>query len=101
MVHSLPQQVSGAEVVYSWNTNDKNIALTFDDGPSGRYTRQLLDGLRDRGVKATFFPIGENVKAHPELVKMAALQGHEIGNHTYTHPYLAKISDKEVEEEAY
>jgi peptidoglycan/xylan/chitin deacetylase (PgdA/CDA1 family) len=55
--------------------------------------------LQKHGVKATFFPIGENVKAHPELVKMAALQGHEIGNHTYSHCKVSAVSGELLEKE--
>ena len=61
------------------------IALTFDDGPHPVYTKKLLDGLRKRGVKATFFLIGENIEGNEELVKQMAEDGHLIGNHTWSH----------------
>ena len=64
------------------------IALTFDDGPHPVYTKKLLDGLRKRGVKATFFLIGENIEGNEELVKQMAEDGHLIGNHTYSHIQL-------------
>ena len=57
------------------------IALTFDDGPSTAWTPTLLDGLKERGVKATFFLIGENADKNPEIVKRMAEEGHLIGNH--------------------
>lgn len=72
------------------------IALTFDDGPSTAWTPALLDGLKERGVKATFFLIGENADKNPEIVKRMAEEGHLIGNHTYHHVELTKISENEA-----
>lgn len=69
----------------------KKVALTFDDGPHQKYTKILLDGLRERGVIATFFLIGESVEGKEELVKQMKEDGHLIGNHTYTHIQLGKI----------
>lgn len=75
------------------------IALTFDDGPSSVWTPVLLDGLRERHVKATFFLIGENARAHPEIVKRMAEEGHLIGNHTYHHVELTKVAETEARAE--
>lgn len=72
------------------------IALTFDDGPSTAWTPTLLDGLKERGVKATFFLIGENADKNPEIVKRMAEEGHLIGNHTYHHVELTKVSENEA-----
>ena len=72
------------------------IALTFDDGPSTAWTPALLDGLKERGVKATFFLIGENADKNPEIVKRMAEEGHLIGNHTYHHVELTKVSENEA-----
>lgn len=72
------------------------IALTFDDGPSAAWTPTLLDGLKERGVKATFFLIGENADKNPEIVKRMAEEGHLIGNHTYHHVELTKVSENEA-----
>ena len=72
------------------------IALTFDDGPSTALTPALLDGLKERGVKATFFLIGENADKNPEIVKRMAEEGHLIGNHTYHHVELTKVSENEA-----
>ncbi|MBI3638034.1 MAG: glycosyltransferase [Candidatus Rokubacteria bacterium] len=68
------------------------IALTFDDGPDGQYTPQILDILREHQVPATFFVLGVNAEAHPALLKRLYHEGHEIGNHSYSHPNLAEIS---------
>lgn len=75
------------------------IAITFDDGPSSQCTGRLLDGLKERNVKATFFLIGENAKENPELVKRLDEEGHLIGNHTYHHVEITKVSDEEAKKE--
>ena len=75
------------------------VALTFDDGPSKICTGRLLDGLMERDVKATFFVIGENAEASPELVKRIYEEGHLIGNHTYHHVEITKVSDEKAKEE--
>jgi peptidoglycan/xylan/chitin deacetylase (PgdA/CDA1 family) len=72
------------------------IAMTFDDGPSATLTPKLLDILAAHQIKATFFVIGENVAEHPEIVARAAREGHEIGNHSWSHPNFAKMSDDGV-----
>ena len=73
----------------------KKIALTFDDGPHPRYTQQLLDGLKERGVQATFFVTGEHAELHPDIIRRMQEEGHLIGNHTYSHMQLRK-SNREV-----
>lgn len=72
------------------------IAMTFDDGPSATLTPKLLDLLAARHIKATFFVIGENVAEHSEIVARAAREGHEIGNHSWSHPNFGKMSDESV-----
>ncbi len=67
------------------------IALTFDDGPDPLWTRAILDILKQEQVPATFFIIGKNGQSYPELMRRIATDGHEIGNHTYTHPNLGEI----------
>ena len=72
------------------------IAMTFDDGPSATLTPKLLDLLAAHHIKATFFVIGENVAEHPEIVDRAAREGHEIANHSWSHPNFGKMSDEGV-----
>jgi peptidoglycan-N-acetylglucosamine deacetylase len=72
------------------------IAMTFDDGPSAALTPKLLDLLAAHHIKATFFVIGENVAEYPEIVARAAREGHEIANHSWSHPNLGKMSDEGV-----
>ena len=79
----------------------KKIALTFDDGPHPIYTPLLLEGLRERKVKATFFLMGSAVEQYPELVKEMAEDGHLIGNHTYHHVSLARADEALIEKEVY
>ncbi|TQS27250.1 polysaccharide deacetylase family protein [Microbispora sp. KK1-11] len=76
----------------------KCIALTFDDGP-WPYTPALLDTLKKHKAKATFFLLGRKVAHRPELTRRIYEEGHDIGNHTWTHPSLTKLSDGEVFEE--
>ena len=73
------------------------IALTFDDGPDPRWTPEILDTLRREGVPATFFIIGAAGQAHPELLRRIIDEGHEIGNHTFTHPNLGEIPSRLIE----
>lgn len=72
------------------------VALTFDDGPSKYWTEGLLDGLKARDVKATFFLIGANVEGREELVERMVEEGHLIGNHTYSHVQLTTVSSAEA-----
>jgi peptidoglycan/xylan/chitin deacetylase (PgdA/CDA1 family) len=72
------------------------IAMTFDDGPSAENTPRLLEMLKQRNIKATFFLIGQNVASNPDLVRRILAEGHEIGNHSWTHPQLSKLSDQRV-----
>jgi peptidoglycan/xylan/chitin deacetylase (PgdA/CDA1 family) len=75
------------------------VAVTFDDGPNPRMTPQILTELAKRKIHSTFFLIGRNVKARPELAKAMVEQGHEVANHTFTHPTLSKLSDAAVADE--
>ncbi len=73
----------------------ERVALTFDDGPHPLYTPLVLDVLKKYGVKATFFVIGRNATEHSELVERMIAEGHEIGNHTFSHVYLKNCGDVE------
>ena len=77
----------------------KYVALTFDDGPSPRCTPQLLDGLKERGVRATFFVVGCQVVKDPDIVERMAAEGHQVGNHSYDHKELDKLSAWEAAED--
>lgn len=77
----------------------KYVALTFDDGPSGRFTRRLLEGLEQREVKATFFLCGYRLADYKSLANMIFSQGHEIGLHGYSHENLGKMTADQVRKE--
>lgn len=72
------------------------VALTFDDGPSGRYTRNLLKGLKQRDVKATFLLCGYRMREYPELTEQIFQEGHEIGCHGYSHSNMQPMSRREI-----
>lgn len=77
----------------------KYVALTFDDGPRADTTGLLLDGLLERGAAATFFVIGEQIKGNEDLLRRMAAEGHQIGNHTYSHVRLLTAEKNTVIEE--
>ena len=68
-----------------WQGGPRRVALTFDDGPS-ESTPAVLDALREYGARATFFQVGSNARRLPEVARRVLLEGHEVGNHTQTHP---------------
>lgn len=83
---------------YIFCGNDKQIALTFDDGPSD-YTDELLDGLEAYGAKASFFILGKKINEYTEVIKRIDAEGHLIGNHTWSHKNLFEISSEEFTKE--
>ena len=86
--------------VYHNHANaDNKIALTFDDGPHPRYTMEILEILDEYHIPATFFFVGENVSYYADAAREVAKRGHEIGNHTYSHPCASKQSEKALREE--
>ncbi|MCR5685643.1 MAG: polysaccharide deacetylase family protein [Lachnospiraceae bacterium] len=85
-------------VVEERPSNYKKIALTFDDGP-GSYSDELLDYLKEKGIHVTYFLIGNQVSKYSKQVKRMYEEGHELGNHSFTHPQLTKLSGKGVREE--
>ncbi|WP_198588183.1 polysaccharide deacetylase family protein [Geodermatophilus chilensis] len=76
-------------------TAPRTVALTFDDGPSPRWTPQLLDILRRNGVKATFYLVGAEVEKYPDLTRRIAAEGHTIGNHSWDHPLFDRLSRRD------
>ncbi len=88
--HSLPTPY----VVTRTGYQPRMVALTFDDGPDGEWTPKVLDILKAKGVKATFFLIGENAMSHPLLLNRLVNEGMEIGNHSFSHPNLALVSPR-------
>lgn len=88
------------ELIYAGNPAKPDcIALSFDDGPHETYTDEILDILAEYGVKATFFMIGKNAKEHPDTVRRVIAEGHEVGNHTYSHKKASTLDGKQLTEE--
>ncbi len=75
------------------------VALTFDDGPSGRFTRRLLDGLESQGIRATFLLCGYRMEQYPQLTRRIYEEGHEIGLHGYSHKSMEAMCHRDVAEE--
>lgn len=102
-----PLQSNQAQSIYLANKHNKfhgavltnglgtkrEVALTFDDAPDPIYTPKILDILKNKGVKATFFLVGKRVQAHPEIVKRMVQEGHIIGNHSYSHAKLTNLNN--------
>jgi peptidoglycan/xylan/chitin deacetylase (PgdA/CDA1 family) len=79
--------------------NKREVALTFDDAPDAKFTPQVLDVLKKEGVTATFFVLGNRIKAHPDIVARMVTEGHVLGNHSFTHANLPKLTDREFRRE--
>jgi len=88
-------------MVYGAQTGNHEVLLTFDDGPHTINTPKLLDTLKQAGILATFFVVGKNLEnSHgKELIQRAAAEGHQIGNHSYSHPDLTKLPVEKVRDE--
>ena len=87
------------EILWEIKTEEKVVALTFDDGPHPRHTIDILDLLKKYDAKATFFVVGESAEKHPDVLLRQYNEGHEIANHTYTHPLKTTLEklEKEIE----
>ena len=91
-----PAKAGSDHAIKRVECDEKLIALTFDDGPHPQYTEEILDILKEYGQKATFFVVGQNAKEHPEILCRAVREGHEIGEHTYSHGYINRMSDEQL-----
>ncbi len=96
---AIPAQAQGPKEKLSYTSipvPGPFIAMTFDDGPVAKNTPRLLDMLAARGIKATFFTVGQNVQMYPNIIRRMAAEGHEVANHTWTHPWITRLSDEAV-----
>ncbi|MCZ2258097.1 polysaccharide deacetylase family protein [Sporosarcina sp. G11-34] len=84
-------------ILWDVQTEEKVIALTFDDGPHATYTAEILDLLSAHDAKATFFVLGERAEKFPNLILRQKNEGHEVANHTYSHPYSSTPENLEME----
>src|SRR5260370_3769208 len=97
-----PKPAATAEpgISFDWvHVDGPYVAMTFDDGPSAKLTPKLLDLLAAHHIKATFFLIGQNVAENPDIVARELRDGHEIANHSWSHPNLAKMSNDGVRDQ--
>jgi len=85
-----------SHAVYGIDTKQKVVALTFDDGPDPRFTPEVLDILKQYHSKVTFFVVGKNARSYPDLIRQINREGHEIGNHTMTHPEVDTLTQDEI-----
>lgn len=104
--HLLPYKPVTSTAVKGSENNDhdnqtdvRRVAITFDDGPHPVYTEKLLDGLKERGISATFFVTGEHAELHPDIIKRIYDEGHLIGNHTYSHIQLTSSNRDKFQKE--
>ena len=88
----IPNQMFMVRGNKNYAPEENSISLTFDDGPDVDYTPGILDQLRIHDISATFFVIGEKAQSHPELIRRIVAEGHELGNHTFTHSEPAQTS---------
>jgi polysaccharide deacetylase family sporulation protein PdaB len=91
--------VPQSKVVWNVKTDQKLVALTFDDGPNPIYTPQVLDVLKQYDAKATFFVLGKRVQMYPQIAIREVNEGHEIANHTYDHHFLKNVSPEKLKDE--
>ncbi|CAM4469247.1 polysaccharide deacetylase family protein [Paenibacillus tarimensis] len=96
---AIPAVPSERRVEHQVADKNNRMALTFDDGPDAKYTTQVLDILKEYNIKATFFVVGQQVERYPDVLKRIRDEGHEIGNHSFGHANLRKLSKKGVEQE--
>lgn len=98
---ALPDDLVNADAatITSVRTPSSVVAMTFDDGPHPTHTPRLLDLLGERGLKATFYLIGNRVVQYPNIARRISDEGHEIGNHSWSHPFLDRLSDRAVTQE--
>lgn len=93
LLGAFAKQQADIEAMTDMSETEKKVAITFDDGPNPDYTGMLLEGLKERGVPATFFLLGKEVDKYPEIVKQIQKEGHLIGTHSYEHVNLSNLSD--------
>jgi peptidoglycan-N-acetylglucosamine deacetylase len=96
---SVPSSRIFKPVVSRGPRHERRLALTFDDGPVAPFTEQILNVLHEKNVAATFFVCGKNAERCPEILRRISKEGHTLGNHTYSHPFLFFKSRRKIAEE--
>src|SRR6185369_797747 len=82
-----------------WRTPHPHVVLTFDDGPDPQRTPRLLDALARAGARAAFFVLGQQAQKHPDLVRRIVAEGHQLGNHSFSHPWMLPMRRRAIEDE--
>lgn len=93
------QKISAKMVISKGASVGKKVALTFDDGPDENFTPQVLDILKQEQVPATFFVIGRSAKYYPDVLKRIIQEGHVLGNHSWSHPVLSKLTSSQIQQQ--
>ncbi|MFD2328228.1 polysaccharide deacetylase family protein [Cohnella sp. GCM10020058] len=88
-----------SDMISIHGTSAKAIAITFDDGPNAEFTPKMLDIFREEGGHATFYMNGNQIERYPDTARLVQAEGHEIGNHSFTHPNLTELDEEAVREE--
>ena len=99
LVSSADDQQTDVDIYHKNKNEYMKIALTFDDGPHPRYTPKILELLEEYEIKATFFVVGVNAMNYPDTLDLVTAAGHEIGNHTYSHPHVSCLDSARLREE--
>lgn len=94
--NATPEYLAQYDALYRRETQEKVLYLTFDAGYENGNTAPILDALKNHGVKATFFLVGNFLETEPDLVRRMAAEGHTIGNHTYSHPDMSQIATEDA-----
>lgn len=92
------QNIPG-KLYWAGSVQDKKVALTFDDGPDSKWTPRILDILKEKKVSATFFVIGKQAQKYPDVLRRIKAEGHVIGNHTFSHVDLTKLTAQQIDQE--
>ncbi len=93
------KMLRSSTVISNGNRDTNKVAITIDDGARGELVNRALDHLQEHDIQATLFPMGLMVESEPEAWRRAVAEGHELGNHTYSHPYLTNLTEEGVREE--
>ena len=99
LLFTLPVTAASSTYVTQGNKSAKTVALTFDDGSDGKNSAKILQILKSNNIKATFFITGKAAENHPQSIKAIVMAGHDIGNHSYSHPDFTKISAPQIKTE--
>ena len=99
VLFAVPASTSDRNIIWKGSSSVPYVALTFDDGPKPEFSEKILDILSKAGVKATFFVVGKEAKEYPDILMRMSQEGHEIGNHTFSHLRVSGLPPQKIAEE--